>query len=79
MRADTSITLCTGCFAKFLTRQAIRQLFRRLAYAVYAYATATPINYKVAAARDVRSILGVGVFRLELSRKFNAVSLRKTQ
>ena len=42
-----------------------------------AYATATPINYKVAAARGVRSILGVGVSRPELLRKFNAVSLGK--
>ena len=77
--AGASIALCTGYFGKLLTRQAIRQLFRCLAYAVYAYATATPINYKVAAARGVRSILCVVAPKSELSCKFSVVSLNKMQ
>ena len=75
--AGVSIALCTDCFGKLLTRRSNRHLFRRLFCGEKA--CHKTINYKAAIYRGVRSILGIGVSKLELSRKFNAVLLNKVQ
>ena len=75
IRADASIALCAGSFAKLLTRRSNGQFFRYLFCGEKA--CHKTIHYKTAIYLGVRSILGVGVSKLELLRRSTQFRLAK--
>ena len=77
IRTGVNIALCIGCFGKLLTKRSNGQLFRYLFCGERA--CRKTIHSKTAIYLGVRSILGVGASKLELLRKFNAVSLSEVQ